>query len=65
MDQIKNPHPEDFCQQCGKENTTWFADNALWNKVMPDDGGILCPQCFSKKCDEKNVRIIFHASEIS
>jgi hypothetical protein len=42
------PHPEDTCQQCGGPNIVWFAPNEVWNAVMPDDGGILCPACFVK-----------------
>jgi hypothetical protein len=60
----KLSHPEAFCVECGKENITWYADNDLWNKVMPDDGGILCPQCFAKKAEVKGLSIIFHCSEI-
>lgn len=61
---IDDSHPEAFCDECHCRNTTWYADNELWNKVMPDDGGILCPQCFAKKCDEKGLNTIFHCLEI-
>ncbi len=61
----EDKHPEDFCQECGKENVSWYADNDLWNAVMPDDGGILCPQCFEKKAKDKGLDMIFHASRIN
>lgn len=63
-DYKEDPHPEAFCQTCNKANVSWYADNDLWNKVMPDDGGILCPQCFSNKAEQKGLNIIFHCSEI-
>jgi hypothetical protein len=40
------PHPEDTCQVCRGPNIVWSAPNHVWNRVMPDDGGILCPVCF-------------------
>jgi hypothetical protein len=39
-------HPEATCQRCGGPNVVWFAPNYVWNEVMPDDGGVLCPTCF-------------------
>lgn len=26
-------HPEDFCNDCGNPNVTWYAPNELWNKL--------------------------------
>lgn len=47
-------HPEDFCQECGRENPVWWVDNDIWNAVMgtPDnprgEGNIVCPSCFAR-----------------
>jgi hypothetical protein len=38
---------EAICQACGGPNIVWFVANDLWNRVMPDEGGILCPVCFA------------------
>lgn len=44
------PHPEDFCERCGRENCTWFAPSELWNRAALVDGydPMLCPTCFIK-----------------
>ena len=40
-------HPEDFCQRCGGKNIKpWFAPSEVWNDVVGEREGILCPQCF-------------------
>lgn len=41
-------HPEDFCDSCGGPNITWFANNAIWNRITNSGSGILCPVCFVK-----------------
>lgn len=56
-------HPEAICDDCHNFNTVWYADNDLWNKVMPDDGGILCPQCFANRAYKKGLVVNFHCSE--
>lgn len=35
------------CQECGRENPVWWADNDDWNAIMPDDG-VLCPTCYHR-----------------
>jgi DNA-directed RNA polymerase subunit RPC12/RpoP len=35
------------CQECGRENPVWWADNGDWNVIMPDDG-VLCPTCYHR-----------------
>lgn len=35
------------CQRCGLRNPVWWADNADWNRLMPNDG-VLCPTCYHK-----------------
>lgn len=61
---IDKTHPEDFCQECKGENISWYADNELWNSVMPDDGGILCPKCFIEKDDAKGLKVILHCEKV-
>jgi hypothetical protein len=40
------PHPEEKCQQCDRQNVVWSAPNDLWNSVMGSPNGIVCPTCF-------------------
>jgi hypothetical protein len=47
---------ESICQACGGPNITWFAPNDVWNRVMPDDGGILCPTCFAHAAAAAGIR---------
>lgn len=37
---------DERCHACHAENSVWFVDSEIWNAVMDDDGGILCPTCF-------------------
>ena len=39
-------HPEDRCGVCGRVNPVWFAPNELWNRLVPERSGVLCPVCF-------------------
>jgi len=48
-----------ICQQCDSENPAWYAGNELWNKIYGNEGGVLCPLCFQKKCDLVGINIIF------
>ena len=53
--------PEDGdsrCQECGRANPVWWAEDEVWNLVMGGDaqreaGGILCPTCFIIKATER------------
>ena len=55
------PHPEDFCQRCGRRNVVWSAPNDVWNKVMPD-GGIVCPVCFIELAAAKGIEDVWDLS---
>ena len=44
-----------ICQECGGPNPVWLVDNEIWNAVMGDEGGILCPTCFMIKADDGHV----------
>lgn len=61
---FEQPHPEDYCQQCGGKNVTWNAPNDLWNTIMGKPDGIICPSCFEKRAEEKGISIIFNAKKI-
>lgn len=50
-------HPEHRCQRCtGRNLSCWFADNDEWNKVVGDDFGILCPNCFNELSALKGIQ---------
>jgi hypothetical protein len=41
---------EGICDDCREEYVTpWFAPNDLWNRVVPNRGGLFCPNCFLKR----------------
>jgi len=49
-------HPESYCHLCGGKNITWYVDNELWNKVIDSKVTILCPICFIKIAEQKNIK---------
>lgn len=55
------------CADCGGSNllggTYWFADNALWNAVVPE-GGVLCAPCFTRRCEAQGVGIGWRAGRV-
>ena len=61
---IKHDHPEKFCQKCGGDNPTWYADNELFNRINGSPNGIICPVCFQKMCDAAGLSVIFKAEII-
>ena len=52
-------HPENWCHLCGGKNINWYADNDLWNEVIPSDmkpsSQIICPICFVKLAEKKGI----------
>jgi hypothetical protein len=69
-EKVTRPHGVDGdgpCMDCGQSNllgdTYWFADNALWNEVVPEDG-ILCAPCFTNRCDAQGVGIGWRAGRV-
>lgn len=46
-------HPEAACQRCGRPNPVWSAPNDLWNAVMGDESGIVCPSCFAAQAEDQ------------
>jgi len=57
-------HPEDFCNQCGNPNVTWYAPNDLWNKLC-GESEIICPKCFQERADDEGINIIYKTEELS
>lgn len=51
-------HGDSRCQDCGAVNVVWFAENALWNRVMggpeatDDPGGVVCVPCFDRRAEQ-------------
>ena len=56
-------HPENFCNQCGSKNPTWYAPNEIWNHVC-EKWEIICPSCFQGRCDELGINVIIKAEQI-
>lgn len=54
--QAKTDHPEDFCQECKKQNPVWWIDNDLWNKYVKPKERILCPTCFVRLIISDNAK---------
>ncbi|MCA1617030.1 MAG: hypothetical protein LC729_00430 [Acidobacteria bacterium] len=53
------PHPEDFCEKCGRSNIVWFAPSELWNKYAGDKYGILCPVCFVQQAEDAGFKMVW------
>jgi hypothetical protein len=49
------PTQEGICQDCGREYGVWFAPNEIWNLVIPERVGILCPICFMTRADHAAI----------
>lgn len=52
------------CGDCGRAvayftGAWWHTDDALWMEVA--GSGVLCPPCFTRRCDAKGVHIFWHA----
>lgn len=41
----------EFCGDCGKKQSlVWTAPDFLWIEVYGSEYGVLCPECFDKRC---------------
>jgi hypothetical protein len=58
LNKLDVTHPEDFCEECGLPNPTWYAPNELWNKLCTPVE-IICPKCFQKRADKAGINIVF------
>src|SRR3990172_9903647 len=48
------------CGDCGRHYLVmWAAPNELWNRIWGDGSGMLCPDCFSKRCEAAGVLPFF------
>jgi len=56
------------CGDCETTNNpVWYTDSALWNDVMgghasEEASGILCPQCFMRRAENKYLITGWHIS---
>lgn len=41
------------CQICGVPNPVWFAANNVWNEIVPERVGFICPICFITRAEEQ------------
>lgn len=58
VDDVRPWRPEDGdtrCQHCGRPNPVWTAPDNVWNAVMGDDGGVLCPPCFIARAEKTGL----------
>jgi len=52
----KDDHPEHRCERCGGRNIVWYADNAVWNKIVRahfEKEPMLCPLCLAELAEEQ------------
>lgn len=46
------------CQDCGHcFRLVWSVRDEIWNKVMGNDSGILCLDCFIERAEKKGISI--------
>jgi hypothetical protein len=46
----------EHCMGCGREyDLIWMSNNNLWNKIWGAENGLLCPDCFDKRCRNKDI----------
>lgn len=58
----------EICFTCGRRvtpapNSYWWADDALWLRVMGSPHGIACPRCFTQKAWAKGIAIFWTPQE--
>lgn len=54
------------CHACLGVNPIWWVHpNAVWNEVMDDEGGILCPTCFMIVAQARGVLVKGAAFQVS
>jgi len=52
----------EICFDCGRKNighvgTYWLADDDLWLEVIGHFGNVLCPLCFTGRCNKIGIPI--------
>ena len=52
----------EICEDCGRLYVLWYAPEDLWELAMGCPAGLLCPACFSERCEEKGVVVEFKAT---
>lgn len=46
----------EICQNCHQANPIWFAPNDIWNAVVEEVSGILCPVCFINRAERQGFK---------
>lgn len=48
----------EFCKYCGRRQPlVWTADDALWESIWGSAGGVLCPECFTRRADAMGLSL--------
>jgi hypothetical protein len=45
-----------ICIDCGHEFGVWFAENPVWNEIIPGRVGMLCPCCFIVRAEKHGFK---------
>lgn len=45
------------CQGCGRRYDRWWAPQPLWDELIGNYGGLLCPRCFTVRAEAVGVRV--------
>ena len=52
------------CRDCGRTyKMVWLASDELWMKIWGGENGLLCPDCFTERCDKLGIFIKWIPSE--
>ena len=51
------PQEPEICQHCHQAYACWFAPNEIWNLVIPDRVGMLCPNCFLNRAEHAAINL--------
>ena len=52
----------EVCMDCTRPyDLVWAAPDALWNEVVGSPTGMLCPDCFDRRCNAKGIYPYFVA----
>lgn len=57
-------YPCELCESCGLPvgsfvDSTWHADDSLWEEVHGPHGGVLCPPCFTRDARTAGVKLVW------
>lgn len=49
------PPTEGICDECRGPNPVWFVANEVWNTIVGNPHGFLCPRCFAMRGPEGRI----------